>query len=66
MQTRFHVEGMTCSHCENSVKTAVLALEGVTDVTVGLVEKSVTVTHDESLQAAMIQREIEEQGFDVI
>ena len=66
MQTKLNVEGMTCSHCENAVKKAVLTISGVTEVAVDLVGKTVTVTHDQSLTAACIVKEIEEQGYDVI
>jgi len=66
MQTKLDVEGMTCSHCESAVKRAVSAISGVTEVTVDLAEKTVTVTHDESVTAARIQEEIEEQGYDVV
>jgi len=66
MQTKLHVEGMTCSHCENAVKTAVSAISGVTEVAVDLAGKTVTVTHKESVTASLIQNEIEEQGYDVI
>ena len=66
MHTKLNVEGMSCSHCENAIKKAVSAISGVTEVTVDLAEKTVTVTHDESVTAACIQVEIEEQGYDVI
>ena len=66
MQTIFNVEGMTCSHCVSAVKNAVSAISGVTDVAVDLTEKTVTVEHDESVVAACIKCEIEEQGYDVI
>jgi len=66
MQTKFNVEGMTCSHCENAVKKAVSAISGVTEVAVDLAEKTVTVTHDESVTVACIQAEIEEQGYEVV
>ena len=66
MQTKLNVEGMTCSHCENAVKTAVSAISGVAEVAVDLADKTVTVTHEENVTASMIQSEIEEQGYDVI
>jgi len=66
MQSKLYVEGMTCSHCESAVKKAVSAINGVTEVAVDLAEKTVTVTHDESVTAARIQVEIEEQGYDVV
>jgi len=66
MQTKLNVEGMACAHCENAVKTAILAISGVTEVVVDLAGKTVTVTHDENVTVSMIQSEIEEQGYDVV
>ncbi|MCL1976166.1 MAG: cation transporter [Firmicutes bacterium] len=65
MQTILNVEGMSCSHCENAVKTAVLALNGVMDVKVDLAAKLVTVTHDESRNIESIKITIEAQGYTV-
>ena len=66
MQTKLKVEGMACSHCENAIKTAVSAISGVTEVVVDLAVKTVTVIHEESVTASLIQSEIEEQGYDVV
>ncbi len=66
MQTKLNVEGMSCSHCENAVKTAVSALNGVTEVLVDLASKTVTVTHDEKVSVESIKNEIEDQGYDVL
>ena len=57
MKTKLNVEGMSCSHCENAIKTAVTSIEGVTDVTVDLANKTVTVAHDESVTADVIKDE---------
>jgi len=64
--TILNVEGMSCSHCENSVKKSVGALNGVTSVTVDLKGKKVTVEHDpEKVSTSTIKEIIEDQGFDV-
>ncbi|MCX7746553.1 MAG: copper chaperone CopZ [Clostridia bacterium] len=61
-----NVEGMSCSHCENSVKKAVGALAGVGNVTVDLKAKKVTVEFDpEKVSAEAIKDTIEDQGYDV-
>ena len=65
MQTKFNVEGMSCQHCEDAVKKAVSAINGVTGVAVDLAGKTVTVTHDESVTADSMKNEIEEQGYEV-
>ena len=66
MRTKLKVEGMSCSHCENTVKKAVSKIAGVTEVTVDLTGKTVTVTHDENVTFDRIKNEIEEQGYDVL
>lgn len=62
----FNVEGMSCSHCENSVKKAVGALNGVLNVTVDLKGKKVSVEFDsEKVSLETIKDTIEDQGYDV-
>ena len=65
METKLNVYGMTCSHCENAVKKAVAAINGVAEVAADLTAKTVTVTHEASVSAESIKKSIEEQGFDV-
>jgi len=60
----YSVPGMTCGHCESAVKTEVHAVPGVTDVTVDLTTKLVTVT-GEQLDDASIVAAIDEAGFEV-
>jgi copper chaperone len=57
---------MSCSHCENAVKKAVGALDGVKSVTVDLKGKTVTVEFDAKVSVDAIKHEIEEQGYDVV
>lgn len=57
------VEGMSCSHCENAVKKAVGALDGVSSVSVDLKGKTVTVEYDSAkVSLDDIKNEIEDQG----
>lgn len=61
-----NVEGMSCSHCENSVKKAVGALEGVESVVVDLGGKKVTVEFDVGkVSIDVIKDTIGDQGYDV-
>ena len=61
------VEGMSCSHCENSIKKAVGALEGVESVTVDLKGKKVAVEFDPGkVSVDGIKNTIEDQGYDVV
>ena len=58
------VPGMTCAHCEASVKQEVGALAGVSDVAVDLDSKDVIVTGSELDRDAIVAA-IDEAGFDV-
>lgn len=58
------VPGMTCGHCEASVKQEVGAVTGVTEVAVDLDSKDVVVTGAE-LDRDTIVAAIDEAGFDV-
>ena len=61
------VEGMSCSHCENAVKTAALGQCGVTLVEVDLKSKKVTIEYDnDKVLLDSIKGAIEYQGYDVI
>ena len=62
-----NVEGMSCSHCEHAVKTAVGALDGVAAVDVSLADKTVTVEYDAGKVAiGEFKAAIEDQGYDVV
>lgn len=61
-----NVEGMSCTHCENSVIKAVGTLNGVYKVNVDLNAKRVTVEYDsEKVDIQTIKDTIEDQGYDV-
>ncbi len=64
--TTLSVQGMSCSHCEASIKKAVGDLNGVDKVTVDLNTKKVTVDYDqEKVALQTIKDTIEDQGFEV-
>jgi copper chaperone len=58
------VPGMTCAHCEASVKREVGAVAGVVDVSVDLDSKDVTITGTDLDRDAIVEA-IDEAGFDV-
>ena len=60
----FTVPGMTCGHCEAAVKGEVGKVAGVTDVTVDLATKLVTV-NGSALDTTAIVAAIDEAGFEV-
>ncbi len=49
MNQKFNVEGMTCSACQASVEKTVTKLNGVNQVTVNLLSRSMMVDYDESV-----------------
>lgn len=60
------VEGMSCSHCENTVKNAVGSLNGVVSVNVDLNGKKVVVEFEpEKVSIDTIKAVIEDQGYEV-
>lgn len=62
----FNVGGMSCSHCENAVKKAVGALDGVNSVEVSLENKTVAVDYDDSkVDLKDIKEAIDDQGYEV-
>lgn len=61
----FHVPGMTCGHCEASVKGEVAKVTGVTSVAVDLSTKIVTVDGTDLDDAAIVAA-IDEAGFEVV
>lgn len=67
MESILKVDGMSCMHCVNAIKSSISALEGVSNVDVNLEGKTVTVQYDEiKTPLERIKEEIEEQGYDVV
>ena len=61
------VEGMSCSHCENSIKKALGAVHGVNNVAVDLQAKQVKVDYDlERVPLQTIKATIEKIGYEII
>ncbi len=61
-----NVDGMSCSHCENAVKKAVGALDGVNNVDVDLAAKTVTVSYEAAKTTVeSVKNAIEDQGYNV-
>lgn len=61
-----NVEGMSCMHCVNAVKSSVGALLGVSKVEVDLPAKKVAVTYDgDKVGLDKIKDAIEDAGYEV-
>ncbi|MBG6099256.1 heavy-metal-associated domain-containing protein [Nocardioides sp. NBC_00368] len=61
--TTYTVSGMTCGHCVSSVKEEVTQIAGVSSVDVDLATGQVTVTSENELDPAQVQRAVEEAGY---
>ena len=64
-ETKIKVEGMVCGGCENRVKNAVGAIEGVTNVTADHTTGMVVVTSSDEVVENVIKERIEDIGFDI-
>lgn len=62
--TTLTVTGMTCGHCERSVKSALEALEGVGEVGIDLATGEVRVGGD-GVELAAMTAAIEDAGYTV-
>ncbi len=63
--TSYTVEGMTCEHCVNAVRTEVGGIDGIHDVQVDLRTGTVTVTGDQP-PVDLVHAAIAEAGFRVV
>jgi copper chaperone len=63
MQHQFEVKGMTCGHCESSVKKALMRLDPKATIEIVRAENKVTV-HSEQARAALLEA-IAEEGYAV-
>jgi len=61
------VKGMTCDHCEQTVKETVTQLDGVEHVDVQVQQEQVNLEYDNSeISLEAICTAIEEQGYAVV
>ncbi|TDQ36750.1 copper ion binding protein [Aureibacillus halotolerans] len=65
-KTTIQVKGMSCSHCEDSVKNALLTIDGVAAVDVHLQEGQVDVQFNQEVAMKTLYDAIEDQGYDVV
>lgn len=63
--TVYTVSGMTCSHCEKAVGTAISALDGVTGVKVDVTAGLVTVTSEGEPKDALVREAVDEAGYEL-
>lgn len=62
----YRVTGMTCGHCEMSVREEVGEIEGVTDVRVSAQTGELIVTAEGDLDDAKVIAAVEEAGYEAV
>ncbi|KAI8869308.1 homocitrate synthase [Ramicandelaber brevisporus] len=63
--SRFAVDGITCASCVEPIRSALMAMRGVTDVSVSIIDGEVTVKHDDAVAAKeAISSAIADVGFE--
>lgn len=65
MKKTIYVEGMMCMHCVAHVKSALLKIEGISDVDVSLENKSAVATCTENVSDDLIVKAITDAGYEV-
>ncbi|WP_461296477.1 heavy-metal-associated domain-containing protein [Streptomyces harbinensis] len=64
--TTYRVSGMTCGHCEASVREEISALEGVSEVTAKASSGLVTVVSRAPLDEAAVRAAVDEAGYELV
>ncbi|WP_286909852.1 heavy-metal-associated domain-containing protein [Clostridium sp. UBA1652] len=65
MKKKILVEGMSCGHCVNHVKEALMELEGVTTVNVALDDKIAVLEASKDIKNEDIKFAIDDAGYEV-
>ena len=63
MEKEILIEGMSCSHCSESVKKALSKVSGVKDVNVDL-DKKIAVVDVDNVDDSALADAVKEAGFD--
>lgn len=64
--TEYQVTGMTCGHCEMSVREEVGQIAGVDDITVSAQTGLLSVTSAADIDDAQILAAVEEAGYSAV
>lgn len=65
-EVKINVNGMMCGGCENRVKNAVGAIDGVASVEADHNTGIVTVNMEDTVETAVVEEAIEDIGFEVV
>lgn len=64
--TTIKIKGMSCQHCVMAVTKVLSGVKGVSDVRVDLAKGEATFNESGAVDRAVIRREIEKAGYEVI
>ncbi len=65
-KNEFQVTGMTCGHCEMSVREEVSGIPGVEDIQVSAQTGKLVVTGSDSVEDAQILAAVAEAGYSAV
>lgn len=65
MKKKISIEGMSCGHCVNHVKEALLELKGVSSADVSLEDKSAVIEVTEDVKDEEINFAVDDAGYEV-
>ena len=65
-EREYQVSGMTCGHCELSVREEVEQIAGVTDITVSAAAGTLSITAPADLDDAGVIAAVEEAGYSAV
>lgn len=65
-QREYQVTGMTCGHCELSVREEVEQLAGVTDISVSAASGTLSIAAPADLDDAGVIAAVEEAGYSAV
>lgn len=60
-----HVDGMSCQHCVNHVKSALESIQGVSNVKVNLDSNTAVIKSSTEISDSNIEEVIKEAGYEV-
>jgi len=62
-----NVPGISCGHCEMSIKKALGELKGISNVIVDIGKKTVSIAYEkDQVSYEKIKNAIEDQGYDIV
>ncbi|WP_082062143.1 heavy-metal-associated domain-containing protein [Microbacterium hydrocarbonoxydans] len=64
--TAYDVTGMTCGHCEGSVRGEVAKIQGITGIEVSAATGRLIVTSDSAVDDAAVLAAVDEAGYSAV